>query len=482
MKTTTVARGFIGAVASLLGVVAVGCSADVMDEATAGNGEIGSVAQAIGIEVDEAGFSNFASAFMGSANKDSDEQLVAGGYSTKAGNVISTIRLIDYTASSSPDGANFQKVLNGVTEKTLITARAELKMAPIPGHSGVFLAVGGQTSTTGNVLLNTAEVINLNNNTVIAVTDTLSSVRSRFGLTKCGDKLLVASGETRVAGNMALSSALEVFTYNSSDPAASTFDPMVNADDGTTVVTMNTPRKFFDAITLASPLSSPAVNRILLPAGEGLSGDLGDTEILDVNANCQFIDNDGNSNVKKATPHAGPSLPDDAVLSKYGSAPKSITFDPPGATPSTNFEAILGAGQGGGFTSVATYLYNDNATPASAEWTAGNNLVTAHVLPTVIDQSDGIGFSGGWTDVVANDVMDPGASHVTTAEYEVIATSNGARSNPADMSDGESSPVSLPVVGHWGAFLDSLPIVSHGYKRVSAGGGSFAESFPVETN
>jgi hypothetical protein len=202
MKTTTVARGFLGAVASLLGVVAVGCSGDMADEATAGNGEIGSVEQAISSGVlnsnrdlanaltsgggpltpDPVGRAGSASCVVN--HNGVEKMLLVGGETTIGSTVTAEAFLFDPTANSA----------NGEWRQTgsVGTARAFGKAIQNPVDSTQCIFVGGHNAA--GTMLNNVDIYDVDTGTWTAQTSgkELDETRANFALVKCSTQKLLA--------------------------------------------------------------------------------------------------------------------------------------------------------------------------------------------------------------------------------------------------------------------------------------------------
>lgn len=450
MKKSLFASGFIGAVASLLGVVAVGCSA----ETGAPEAEIGSTEQAIGLNLTESyDVAAYNAKFPAYIKLASGDLLVVGGYDASSGSATNKIRKVSYNSGTST--VTWSRFLSGGgSEVTLNTGRGEAEIAEIPGQSGKYLVVGGRTGD-GGTRLASAEIIDTTgtNLVVTAVTDTLASVRVNFGLTKCGDHLLISGGDENGA-----SSKLEVFTYNAT-PANSTFDLMDNADPGTTTVALTSARMFHGALALPAAIGGSSVARIILFGGEA-SGALSSTETLDVNSSCQFMDNDGDTNTKKAVPHTGPAMP--AARSQFAAAQRSVVVNVPG-TGNVTHEAIAAGGYDGNTTVVTgTIVYDDNATPGSAVWRSGPALSSAHVRPSFAE-----GPNGDFALVGGLSGMDPSVKDdVTTVEVDVFSDSGDSFSNPSDLTESR--------IGAWAGYFSAAAtpayLAGQGEHVVYAGG------------
>jgi len=145
---------------------------------------------------------------------------------------------------------------------------------------------------------------------------------------------------------------------------------------------------------------------------------MGNSEILDVNTSCQFID--GDNLHTKLVPFNGPSLPSAAVRTHFASAARTIVFN------GNTHQAILAGGDNGTDANPVTYVYQDNATPGSAVFRAGPTLASAHVRPTFAERSNGDFILVGGVD----DLLGSGD---TTVEADLFTDSTDSFSNPADL-------------------------------------------------
>jgi hypothetical protein len=448
MKKSLVARGFTGIVASLLGVAAIGCGA-ATDEQGA---EIDSTEQAIATNPTESGA--YDAAFPAYIRLSATEALVVGGYNN-SGNGITTIKKVTYDTTVNPATATWSSILDSNNAAiALSAARGEAQILEIPGHSGIYLVVGGRSAATGSTFLASAEMINLNAGSIAVNTvgTPLSSGRANFAFTKCGDKLLVAGGQTT---GPAVSNKLEVFTFNAT-PANAGFDTMNSADDHTTDVAMTAGRMFLGGLKLPA-IAAGSTDRIILFGGETTTTVLSSTETLDVDSNCEFVDNSGS---KLTAPFAGPNLP--GARTKFAAAARSVVVNVVG-TGNVTHEAILAGGQTAASASPVTYVYDDNATASSAVWRSGPTLASAHVLPTFVEDPSSLDFAlvGGYSGVVSGsaDVTQPTTNILSTAEVDVFSDSGDSFSNPADLTESRA--------GAWSAYIGATPIflAGQGLKR-----------------
>lgn len=201
MKKSLVARGFIGAVASLLGVAAVGCGADVGPGAAGDSAEIGSTSEALVADtLDDIPTSRIGAASCvihdTHANPAVDLLVVAGGH--------------DLTPT---DRSSINVYRPGTGWSTLgvslATARSNLSGMQIPGHTNECVFVGGDVAGTKSKVTDRL-TLNLSTGAFsIASTGTqdLVTARNYFPMLQCGTDKIVAFG----GGN----NSLEVY-----DPAS----------------------------------------------------------------------------------------------------------------------------------------------------------------------------------------------------------------------------------------------------------------------
>lgn len=261
MKTTTVARGFIGAVASLLGVVAVGCSADSgWDEASAGNGEIGSVEQAI-VEADVDNNAPAATigagvAFHNVCNVNSLADGSGTWYSiviagqTGAGTFSNNAYLIDGSTVRGPFALP-TGLTSGTSKFPAITRQNDKREC-------VF---GGGTNGSNLTQVAKATYTTSGGNPALTITQagSLPTAVSDHSVAYCGNKSLVFMG-----GNAGIS---DMYVWNgtlNSDagPTGTTALVTLKQNDGTTVQTLNNARTRLAVVSVDNL-------RFALAGGEG---------------------------------------------------------------------------------------------------------------------------------------------------------------------------------------------------------------------
>lgn len=202
MKKSLRASGFIGAVASLLGVVAVGCSAE---QGAGPEAEIGSTSEALSVSTmadlkdafDTDGTSNITdpvarewagSCVIRDGANGALKLLIVGGYDS-SGNGLGDAYLYDVAndkwtkAESLPSGQE----------------RGELQMIQVPGDDTSCLAVGGATKKDGSGTALT-QVYKFTaggsgNDGTWAEAGLLNTGRVKFALTTCGTNVIAIGGE-----------------------------------------------------------------------------------------------------------------------------------------------------------------------------------------------------------------------------------------------------------------------------------------------
>lgn len=196
MKKSLVARGFIGAVASLLGVAAVGCGAATDQEAA----EIGSTEQAI-VSSDVAAGPDLS--ISGSARNLREHgacKVTVGGvdFLMTAGGIDATPATTKSVFVLKP-GTGWFEFTN-----VLPTAIAKLQLIQNPrsGEADSCLAIGGVTSPTGTTAVNTVTKLTLslsggNPSAVAAASSGTMTARFDHRVIQCGtDKVLIAGGQS----------------------------------------------------------------------------------------------------------------------------------------------------------------------------------------------------------------------------------------------------------------------------------------------
>jgi hypothetical protein len=191
MKKSILARGFIGSVASLLGVVAVGCSGEVMDEATAGNGEIGSVAEALTVNSPLSSKVTLAQSRIRAAlcqikDTDSDDvyTIMAGGQ------LLNSSKAATNTIISSLEG-----------DAAYVTAAATLSASHFdavaiqhPSDPTKCLVTGGRVD--GSTVTNKVDEIKFDNGAIVVTPRAdMQVARAKHQLSICNGKLIAFGGE-----------------------------------------------------------------------------------------------------------------------------------------------------------------------------------------------------------------------------------------------------------------------------------------------
>lgn len=222
MKKSLVARGITGIVASLLGVAAVGCSAETGDYAET---EIGSTSEALSLSSPA---TNLQTAVKSPAAckmvtpGGTDLLLLAGGF-TGAGAATDALQL--YTRAGGGAWSLPKLSSDHATTAKLSTARGQALAVPVPGDTSSCYVVGGASTFDGSALANagnvTVEKVTVDNNLELTVThasggtDFAEVPRTLGALAACptGSKILY------FAGNDDSGTPLKsVFSFDTSSP------------------------------------------------------------------------------------------------------------------------------------------------------------------------------------------------------------------------------------------------------------------------
>lgn len=285
MKTRSIARGIVGSVAALLGVMAAGCSADV---APGSEAEIGSAAEPLtlvgskdSIDVQNTAKARAfaASCVLHDSTGNKDYLMIAGGLSA-AGTVTNDVFLLDPTKA-----ANAQ----WLTKTTFTTGRSHAKAIQNPGNSGQCIMTGGLDGS-GNAItsnptvrvsiVNTLGVISLSVDDSAAHLDTGTDKfepRGKFELLPCGSKIIaiggVNAGSTPLAGGSS-TPTVQIWkdNGNSSFWTNATHDVMGTA----TLTDLGVPRFDMGAV------KDPSANNYMVAGGALSSGRTGRIEFLKV--------------------------------------------------------------------------------------------------------------------------------------------------------------------------------------------------------
>lgn len=429
MKKSILARGFIGSVASLLGVVAMGCSGEVADEATAGNGEIGSVEQAIAIanlDAPSVGMSYAEAKFPGYFQIPGTKKvLVLGGYDS-AGNASSKVLTFEYNTANNPPEVWSDAMAD------LPAGRAEFEVVAFPGTTKLAL-IGGRTSTTGTPLDTIVIYDYSGTGSANLATGTLATGRVNFQAVPCKSQVLAIGGDT----GSGVENKLEVITLAAS-PNFATVATLKDdtAAPNTRTVTLKTSRMFHSSIALDSD------SKILTVAGEnGSLATIGSSERIDINAsgNCvaanATIDANGNTTILDA-------LPSSETRSRGFIGPVSLSVS------GNTHQALFGAGfknvSGTISVPVATYAYR----VSTDTWAASGVDLGAsrgRMRPTFVPVASGtFALIGG-----DNDTSLSGAGAVNLVDSFASNT-------------WSTATMTEKRLGAWGALLDSTYIAGHG--------------------
>lgn len=217
MKTTTVARGFIGAVASLLGVVAVGCSSEPLSPEEAA--EIGVTSQALSVATGTVmpnspanSDRQFAASCIINDNTASggvNYMLVLGGYDSAGTTALADGWLYDGTNWTHTDAVSNPDI-------ALVTPRGQAKMIQVPGAPNKCLLVGGTTTLNGTAVDKVDLVTFTNGVLTVAPVAKLNDGRKHFALSTCGSKVIVFGG---IDDNGAITRSVETWATTDTNSA-----------------------------------------------------------------------------------------------------------------------------------------------------------------------------------------------------------------------------------------------------------------------
>lgn len=442
MKKSLVARGFVGAVASLLGVAAVGCGADVGGGAAGDSAEIGSSEQAIRIAhacdngVSDLSDSSYSAKYAAYVPISSTEVLVLGGFNS-LGNAITTVK--KYNKNSD----------TWTTMASLNAARGEPGFMLLGGTR--VLILGGKSSTATKTELDNGEIYDWSVNNApspdgasTTITDTMASKRTRMTISQlsacASSKYLIAGGLTTNGVNESVVDTLEVFSYDSTTPANSTFDILTNrktpnADN----VTLTTARQYHSAL----PFNSGA--DVFVVGGEDAAGTVYGTvekvSVTSVSGVCKL------DSTTLTHPAAGTSLPSSGSRSRAAFVPVSFSIS------STTYPAILAAGwDNSGAKPVTTFAFDPAGSSGAGSWTAATSLGAnrGRTLPAIAINGNDFALVGGDT--------APGAAEVSTDKVDYFSA-NAWTTTPA-LCTGR--------LGAWAAYIDGTYIAGHGRDTVGA--------------
>lgn len=283
MKKSILARGFIGSVASLLGVMAVGCGADTgWDEGAAGEGEIGVSEQALtnaNVVNQSHNFDNAGAdkAVHGSGCEVTDPvspgtakfMITLGGIENDAGNAFSDDAVL-YRPGVGYD-ANARVAFTD--------ARAFATVITDPSDPQACLAFGGETDSAVRGQIVKIEVGHNGTNYTLTASNagTLSTARSRLSAVVIGSKVLLMGGFTS-PGEANASNVIDIWNGQTGTTAIPTLKNTSNV-----AVTLATARGSF-----AAEKSAQSDRRILLGGGRAAGADLNSIEAILLNASDQL--------------------------------------------------------------------------------------------------------------------------------------------------------------------------------------------------
>lgn len=323
MKKSLVARGFIGAVASLLGVAAVGCSAESGDYAET---EVGSTSEALSVLAAPSNPVDLSS----NVNDDQRAQFsssCAFKFTPSGGSVRSFfVKAGGFNAAGTTATSKIWMLERGgaawVTQAaTLTTARGQAQSYQLDDTHCAVIAGSDQLDATGTPLA-TVDLLTLNTSgatPVVNVTTlgSLATARSDFKVTTCadsnGDKHIVV-----VAGRDASAGTQEIATIEVSRKLS---DVIANAASLWRTTTTSLPQGVYDF-----GLDKTTGNEYMVAAGDTGSGAVSKIQLFTLTTITQnsivYCDLPDANHVKDATTNVGSSLKGnevhyDAVNSKF---------------------------------------------------------------------------------------------------------------------------------------------------------------------
>ena len=204
MKTRSIARGIVGSVAALLGVMAAGCSADVSDPQS-GEAEIGSTAQAITINSLTTAFTGSARWLSGSCMLDdtTDKMVVFGGYDSSGNGLDDAYLFTPGTGWTALDAVTDTQTVGGANDPAFDNqGRGEVKGIALDSHTCLF--VGGKATKSGTTMRTQALIVDVNGSAhhqwsqAGAITG-----RAKFAISKCGSgDIIVVGGHDGTSGDV----------------------------------------------------------------------------------------------------------------------------------------------------------------------------------------------------------------------------------------------------------------------------------------
>lgn len=261
MKKSLVARGITGIVASLLGVAAVGCSAEGGDYA-----DVESTSQAVVLSPTRAASSVTFSGFLQIPN--TSKTLILGGYNS-AGNGTTTAVLFDPSlSSSSPDNRYLSlsaALPDALGEPDIVQISQTVSSGVVT--SATFLVAGGRATRDGSAVTNTYLLTlsgtNLATAAWVKASDGLGQlgtgiVAGLHNIKPCGSgsKFIVFGGATDKGmdtwAGMTAARDIQVFSFDSVTPANSSWSSLNRNSDHTTDVQLNVARAYAQVFAVSS--------------------------------------------------------------------------------------------------------------------------------------------------------------------------------------------------------------------------------------
>lgn len=406
MKSLHIARGIAGAVASLLGVMAVGCSAETGDQGP--EAQIGSSAEALTIDTGaDAALQFYGSIKLtGIANNDTTGvedslELMVGGMS-KSGVLSNKFQIYD----AKNDKLSLLKNSGG-TAITLPTALVEPVIAKIPNTTGVFMVGTGRVSRDGNPTADTyilTLTLDANKKITNAVLKKIGEggmidsgtplptalVISHKNVKQCGataqQKLIFGGGITAAKSfqdTSAVSASKDIFvlTYNSGNNGGNSSWARLN--DGATPtahdVKLRQARGYLETFD-----ADPSGHTVFYFAGGMTPNALAvtDNDRLVVDQNCTKATNAAQDNgVGDFKLVAATAMPD--ARARFASIAINST------TGGVAYEFLVGGGNNatisdGTAAPVASYQFDIDASSGLGQWRSAGNVQTDRLFPRLV--------------------------------------------------------------------------------------------------
>lgn len=375
MKKSLVARGITGIVASLLGVAAVGCGADVGDGAAGDSAEIGSSEQAISINTthmhtpSQDSVTYNAVYYPSVFNLDANNAVVMGGFGTVNGAGVTSIKKFAYSGGTNT--GTWSDALDNSSNVQTVTQRGDSVLIKVPGTSN-YLLIGGRSSDSAGSEINTIDLIQDLGSGKVLVTKaagTLATKRVYFTAMPCGSSKVLVAGGLDDSGNTL--DSIEVLSVSGTTVTAAALQD--DATPAAHTITLKSARKFHGALSFGSDLE------LRIVGGNDGSSRIATTEKIKVNSSCVMDHNTTVTDALNGTfhPAVGTSMP--AAREKFVFAPVGITISAVG------YEGLVAAGTNGSLqTSTFAYDVDNDA------WTNTNTpSLTAGQLRPAFAQNSG---------------------------------------------------------------------------------------------